>query len=370
MKVKAFLSVLVVAVAGLGFAQDLFSATSTGSGNFRVGRDNTPFSRMTLIIQDDKDVFITMEAGRNISYTGKWTSRNGNRYEVEFPVSSQLGAMRGSVEVDRDYVRRISVSTSGGTEAVSIDWSGRGPVGGNEVRPPDRPTPPNQGWQGNISFNGETRGRSTFNRDGQRETGASVRASVDRSGRVVIDIVGSRFEGERPRNYRFEGTARRQSGNRVDFDLTRTPFGRQARGSGSVTLTNDRRSIENVRFNGTDERTRFDYSFTRGFEFRGALDGSGRLDDGRFQDDLRRIDVNISRDGRFSIRTDSYDRIEISGRWTERGDTLILEAERVTGLSRIRIRGDIRLDASGRITRISLSGDHERGRFSMNFSPR
>lgn len=227
-----------------------FNDLAEGNGDLNVLGRGDSFSRIRVVLNRDGSFTLSFTTDRTQTITGRWDSRQRGVYSLTVnggsgnSYTSGRGELRATNEKVRSIDLRGSVSRGSFTLRFGAGSGGSDDNGGGG-------TGNNQGFGFNVAHTG--RGSYALGSDGSEVR--SSRVNLRSNGTFEIEVRGSRT------NY-FRGTWTAR-GDRADLDV-REAFGKEATGSGSVILTNNRTNWRTFSVDGRSSGRSFRSSFVVG----------------------------------------------------------------------------------------------------------
>lgn len=348
--------------------QDLSSVR--GTGQLVVNGRTQDIRQIRVNLQNNGRAEIIVTANRTEILTGSWYDRRNGEYDIEissgFGSTDTTGNGRLTMANDRRTITSIDLAGRSRNGRWSLDFnSERGNQGGI------RPGQP-------FELIGTERGDGTLNYQGRHDIRqASLR--LERNGNFSIEVFGNRRQN-------IEGTWRADNRGRITLTINEAFTRRNARGTGTVTLTPDRRRFTEMRLNGTIGRERFDFNFDvdrrnddrwgdrpgdRDFPgFDTTESGSGTIIiAGQGGVNVTSVRANLRSNGDITIDTRGPQNYSVSGTWrmTSSG---IIEFSIDNGFGRDGARGVGRItmgQGNRSFSRLDMSGSTNGRNFSLGF---
>ena len=366
MKTKLFLISSGLAVlAASALAQNIkFQEDVRGSGEIDR-RTNQRIDRVQVKLLDDRirTAEITFSGSRTERVIGRWNDGRRDRFEIDLREAFGDRDATGSIilELKNGRLERLTINGDTRNERFSGSFT-RGSAGGT------------LDWR--SDFRGE--GNFSIGRDRQSLREAGLRLNKD--GRFTLTIPGR--SGEISGNY----TENRDG--RLSLDVNRAFDLRSVSGSGTMTLSRDRRGLDRVDLNVRSSRDSLSLNFRAtpsgsgggGGNLPGGIrelarksdDGQGILDYRREKKAFEDFEFKLDRDGRFWARFDNNRRDEIRGTWSVRQqfgkpDQILLSIERAFGDDQARGTGDVKLDGRSNSYTVYFNGEANRSNFTVSY---
>lgn len=369
MKRIAAVTTVILALVPAAFAQkgSEINTTISGSGRLVVNNRSENVSRVKVSLRNNARAEITIYGGRTEVLTGSWYQTRGGEVDVEisngFGTNDTSGTGRLVLTSDRRSFSEIDLGGRTRGARWSFDFeTGRNPGGG---------------WtQGDFDMNSSQAGRGTLNWRGRADL-REVSVRLMRNGDFQIDLRGNRTETIR-------GTWSESSRNRVTLRIDEGFNSRLVKGEGSLTLSSNRRSFQNLQISGNVGRERFDANFTSSGGVGGggnpgfagmnvSAAGSGTLViGGRGSSTISGIRVRLERNGEARIEVDAQSNVTLIGHWRLTNATTI-EVVIEDGFGREGARGTgriILIRNNTSFSRVDISGTTAGRNFSVGFLAR
>lgn len=361
MRMRNLFVALVIAIAGYALGQH--SSTTDGRGVFVRDGSRFDIREVTVIMGDNRRLNISMVGNGRHSLAGEYLRDREGVYSIEIKArSDDSPTMTGTIVVAQNYVRSINLRSTT-SRNLSFTFTGTGPSTGSQPVNPTNPDNPNdQPVLTPMQLRDRVRGSGDFWFVGRRSNLNGAEVDIRTDGRVFVN-----FNAER--SYTLVGRYTARRGSTLPFTIYDGLGRRNVTGNGIIFLSGDLRTVQRITINGSAENVRFSFNFQRGtFSLDEVVQGRGTVTMGRSRSDVHRIRVILNRDGRFTIRTESGFRTEFNGRWREESNGVIsLTVDAIPNMSSVFGNGTIRLEDSGRVARIELSGRANGEGFSLDF---
>lgn len=336
-----------------------------GTGRLEVGRDRSDVRDVRLTLDRRGKFFLSMPGVRFGEVRGVYRERRTGQLELELREGlgfrDEIDGSGTAVLNSRRELQSVNFTGRGNRESFSFRFDGE-----------------TSNTTTNFTLNANRPGEGTYV-IGRREFDArQMNVDLRRDGTFRIDVVGRNRET-------LTGTYR-LAGDRAELTIDRA-FGSQARGTGTISLTRNRRSFTRINFDGRvgEDGFRSDFRVREnddrpgrdpdrpivdtGLSFTARMQGlPGQFDDGLSRNDIVGASVDVKRDGTFSISLSIGETTQIfGGTYTRSGDRLNLRITRGFG-SDITGTGTLQLGDNGVGARsFNFEGNWKDRRFRANY---
>ena len=365
---KKKLLVLAAALAASALSFGQHASTTDGSGTYQNPDGNVSIRRATVILNENRQLQLTLEGSRQVSLFGSWSRSENGRYEVSVKTAQNNSTppMTGQIDVGNGtYVRRINVASADGNFRWNISFVGTRESTGNPTNPtnPNLPGAPIDV----LRFTDAPRGNGDWQYLGSRASLNRVTVDAQRDGRISFEFPGIS---------RFKIVARysRLRGDTLPVEIYEGFGARDVRGTGVVSLTRDHTKVLRLTLNGTADGQRFNISFIQGrLAINQNVQGSGTAEVGR--NNRQRVyaaQVILDQQGLFTIRGTDGSNLHVNGTWTEdRAGVITLSVPDTRGRRTSYGRGTLNLDTrTDQVRSFNLSGTTDGESFFFDFTVR